>query len=227
MRWHPPETVGEAWRTILLSLAGGSVLVASVGAGAWWLDRTSSEPPAELPSVLVATETPGDPTPGPTGSEPVPTPTPSALSPRVPAPPLEVRIPALELNAAVVPVALEGSALVPPDDVTLVGWWDGGAMPGEPRGTVLLTGHTWSQGDGVFDRLGEVEVGDRVRLSTRKGAATYRVVAVTSYSTHQLAEVAPRLFAAQVPSRLVLTTCTDFCDGVYLGTTVVVATPAG
>jgi LPXTG-site transpeptidase (sortase) family protein len=135
---------------------------------------------------------------------------------------------AVGVDAEVVPVAVDSDrVLVPPADVSQVGWWEDGAEPGSRRGTVLLTGHTWSRGDGVFDDLDRLGPGDDIAVRTATGVVTYRVDVVEDYSRTQLADIAARLFSQSVRSQLVLVTCTDLDHGEYRGNTVVVAHPAG
>lgn len=139
--------------------------------------------------------------------------------------PTRLDIPAIGVSAEVVPVSLAGSTLVPPDDVSIVGWWDGGARAGESRGTVLLAGHTFSRGAGVFDDLGDLARGDVVVVATPRGDVVYRVAAVVEYTVERLAEVAPRLFSQDVSPQLVLATCSAFDGAHYDATTIVVAEP--
>jgi LPXTG-site transpeptidase (sortase) family protein len=139
--------------------------------------------------------------------------------------PLRLLVPSLDVDAEVRPIGLEGEALVPPDDVTVVGWWRDGALPGSRRGTALLAGHTWSAGDGVFDELAGLESGDRIVVTTPRGRIDYSVEVTTTYSLDDLARVSERLFSQEVAGRLVVTTCADYRDGAYQANTVVVARP--
>jgi hypothetical protein len=141
--------------------------------------------------------------------------------------PLRIVVPRLGVDAEVLPIGLEGVVLVPPDDVTVVGWWREGSLPGSRRGTVLLAGHSWRAGDGVFDDLGELARGDRIGILTPRGRIDYLVEVTTTYSHEQLARVSQRLFSQEVASQLVATTCTDYRDGAYHANIVVVARPVG
>jgi LPXTG-site transpeptidase (sortase) family protein len=149
--------------------------------------------------------------------------------PREPVPrtgrPRSLDIDALGIRAPVVPVQTSGSRLYPPDDVAKVGWWRDGAMPGAVRGSAVVTGHTVSDGDGVFDHLARLRIGDRVRLVTDAGVLRYVVHAEASYRRTALARRAPQLFSQSGPGRLVLVTCEDWNGEVYLRNRVVVATP--
>jgi len=146
----------------------------------------------------------------------------------LPAPsrPLTLVIHALGIRAPVVPLEASGGTLDPPADVSEVGWWQDGAMPGAARGSVVITGHTVSDGDGVFDYLAHVRTGDLIQLVTEKGVLQYVVRAEASYGRATLAQRAPQLFSRSSASRLVLVTCEDYNGAVYLANHVVVAAPA-
>jgi LPXTG-site transpeptidase (sortase) family protein len=206
----------------LLVLAGivGGDLVSEVRQA----DRWSA--PAELPPGVE--ELPASDTGAASSQTPVPGR--HIVRLRDPARGLPVRVVAetVGIDAAVDPVVVdEDAVLLPPGDVSRVGWWQDGAKPGSRRGTVLLTGHTYSRGDGVFDDLSRLATGDEVRVRTATGVVTYRVDAVEDYSKAQLATIAPRLFSDSVRSQLVLVTCTDLDRGEYQGNAVVVAHPSG
>lgn len=142
-----------------------------------------------------------------------------------PSRPRTLVIHALGIRAPVVPLETSGRTLYPPDDTSEVGWWRGGAMPGAARGSVVVTGHTVSDGAGVFDNLADLRVGDRVRLVTEKGVLRYVVRAEASYRRATLAHRAAQLFSRSSAGRLVLVTCEDFNGEVYLANHVVIATP--
>ena len=73
-----------------------------------------------------------------------------------------------------VPQLRISTAIVEGDDATALrrgaGHLRGTAMPGE-AGNVVLAGHR----DTVFRRLGELQRGDRLRLTTARGVFDYRV----------------------------------------------------
>lgn len=207
---RPPRLVTVAcWTTVVggvLGLALAAVMAVALGAAEV---VEVSEGSGSAPSgVSVATEPP-----------------PAAdRTWTTPGPPLAVRIPALGVRAPVVAVALEsGGVLAPPADPNLVGWWSAGALPGSRRGTAVLTGHTVHDGAGVFDDLGDLEVGDTVQVVTRARILVFDVRVVRDLSKEQLAAHAGRLFAQDRAAALVLVTCTGWDDGRYLANTVVVA----
>ncbi len=144
-----------------------------------------------------------------------------------PAAPVRLVVPRIGLKSEVVPIDMTSEGVLdPPGDVQLTGWWRGSAKPGEKTGQTLLTGHTVHTGGGVMNDLGKVEVGDAVRVRTRKGVVHYEATKVTTYSREEIAEHAEELFGQnQQHRRLVLVTCTDWKDGVYRSNLVVFADP--
>lgn len=224
-----PRSVGEARRAILLGLAVALLVLAGIVGGdlvseVRQADRWSGA--VELPRGVE--ELPASDDDASSSSTPVPGR--DVVRRRDPARGVPVRLVAetIGIDAAVDPVMVhEDAVLLPPGDVSRVGWWQDGATPGSRRGTVLLTGHTYSRGDGVFDDLGHLATGDEVLVRTATGVVTYRVDAVEDYSKPQLAAIAPRLFSDSVRSQLVLVTCTDLARGEYHGNVVVVAHPCG
>ncbi len=193
--------------TAALALIGLALAAAGLGvASPWRGDRAASTHSRGAPAV--ASSTP-------------------AAPPALPGRPERIEIPAIDVSARVLPVAAVGSVLAPPDDVRLVGWWEDGAEPGDARGAVLMTGHSYSRGDGVFDRLGELLPGRPVRVVTDHGVVRYRVASVTAHPRDRIAHLAPSLFSVTGGPRLVLTTCSGYDGERYRTTTVVIATPAG
>jgi LPXTG-site transpeptidase (sortase) family protein len=221
-----PQSVSEARKVILLGLLAALLVLAGVLTGDVVPAGRQADPQPVTVDLPQCVKEIGPPTPSP--DKPVA---------RVDAPdrgdpargvPVHVLAHAVGVDAAVVPIAVGADGvLVPPADVSRVGWWQGGAEPGSRRGTVLLTGHTYSSGDGVFDDLGDLAAGDDVQVRTARGVVTYRVDVVEDYSKAQLAGIATRLFSESVRSQLVLVTCSDLHRGEYLGNTVVVAHPSG
>ncbi|HYN96346.1 MAG TPA: class F sortase, partial [Pilimelia sp.] len=121
-------------------------------------------------------------------------------------------------------VGRRGELLVPADPRRL-GWWVGGAAPGDPGGTVLVAGHvdTAERGRGVLFGLERLAMGARVEVDTATGRLAYRVIARRSYRKTGL----PRqLFDARQPHRLALVTCGGrFRDGAYDRNVIVYAEP--
>lgn len=138
-----------------------------------------------------------------------------------------VSIPSLNVHADVVPLAMEDGTLTPPADASLMGWWKGGAKPGEDDGSVLIVGHTLHNGGGVLDRLGEVNEGDEIVVRTKGEEFRYTVRSVRDLSKEQVAKRSKRLFDPDGEPKLVVVTCDDWDGTSFRGNTVVVAVPEG
>jgi hypothetical protein len=89
----------------------------------------------------------------------------------------------------------------------VVGFWSGGARPGDALGTAVLVGHVSDDRDrpGVLGRVRGVRRGALVVVQDASGRRhRYRVTAVRSYAKAAL----PRsVFSQHGPHRLVLLTC--------------------
>ena len=121
-------------------------------------------------------------------------------------------VPAIGVDAGIIPVGVTGRGeLAIGRSVRDVYRWRDGVVPGQ-QGSAVLAGHTWSKGRGVFDRLGRLDVGDRVRVGRNRFEVT-RVRRVTRMSRSEVAA----LFSDRGPARLVLITCggRDNTTGVY------------
>ncbi len=142
----------------------------------------------------------------------------STLSAR-PAPAIPTRLRLADIDAPVVPLTLTGTALVPPQDPLVLGWW--GRKAGAAHGVTLLVGHTVHTGGGKLDNLEDVPVGSIARAS----GVRYQVTSVQVISKAALAERSSRLFAQSGPHRLVIVTCEDYdpATGDYASNVVVTA----
>ena len=109
-----------------------------------------------------------------------------------------------DVDAQVVPVAMEGSALTPPDDPQVLGWW--GRPAGASRGATLLVGHTVHTGGGALDDLENVPVGTRASVS----GVGYVVTQVLVLSKADVSRRAELLFDQSGTHRLVVVTCEDY-----------------
>jgi LPXTG-site transpeptidase (sortase) family protein len=139
--------------------------------------------------------------------------------------PLRLLVPRLHVDAPVVPIGAPGRILVPPGNPQMLGWWDGGAVPGAAHGGALITGHTVHTGGGAFDDLETLRRGDTVRVRTGKGPIRYEVTGVTVYRKASLASDAAKVFRQGGPGRLVLITCEEWNGTTYLSNAVVFADP--
>jgi hypothetical protein len=143
------------------------------------------------------------------------TPTPAPVAPTTPE-----RLRLHGITAPVVPLTLDGGALVPPADPTVLGWW--GKDAGARHGVTLLTGHTVHDGGGDLDDLEDVPVGATATVS----GIDYEVASVKVISKDALARQAPRLFGQSGPHRLVIVTCEGYdpATGRYDSNVVLTAT---
>ena len=132
----------------------------------------------------------------------------------------------LGIDAPVVPIETDGTALDPPDDPRILGWWSAGAPAGAARGSALVTGHTVNAGGGAMDDLERVLPGAEVGVLTTGGSLRYVVTSVRVLDKGTLARRAPELFSQEVAGRLVLVTCEDWDGTGYRSNVVVTAVPA-
>ena len=144
-------------------------------------------------------------------------------------PPRRLVVPSLGIRAPLDPIEVTpDGVLTPPDDGDVVGWWQRSAHPGARQGQTVLTGHTFSSGPAVMNRLGTVDRGSVVRVHDDGVVVTYRVRRVAKYSVAEVAERAYELFAQdRGDGRLVMVTCTDYVDGDYQSNVIVFAEPVG
>jgi LPXTG-site transpeptidase (sortase) family protein len=133
-------------------------------------------------------------------------------------------VPSIDLLAPIVNIELDQDAVLsPPADPDIVGWWQRSAEPGAHRGQTVMTGHTVHSGGGVMNKLGDLVKGDVVRVRDEGRVIEYRVTDVATLSRAEVAENAQMLFGQdREKGRLVLVTCTDWVDGVYLSNIIVV-----
>lgn len=128
------------------------------------------------------------------------------------------------------PAGVDGAGvLAVPSDPSRVGWWTGGAMSGEPFGSVVVAGHVDSatEGLGVMVEMVDVGIGEYVVARDGVREQKYRVVSRTEVPRARLAADAEP-FQQDVAHRLVLITCGGDYDEVtrsYTHNVVVVATP--
>jgi len=142
--------------------------------------------------------------------------------------PARLRIPSLQVDAPVGPVGtLPDRSVEVPDRWEEVGWFDGGARPGEDGPAVLL-GHVDSKaGPAVFVRLPQVEVGAVVEVVDAEGGVTrFAVDRVEQHPKTRFPTEAVYLPALRPELRLV--TCGgafDRATGHYVDNIVVYASP--
>jgi hypothetical protein len=155
---------------------------------------------------------------------PLPSPHP-AVAERVPGDPRRLMIFGLGVDVPVVPVRAPGGRLLPPADARSLGWWAGGARPGDRRGGTLIAGRAPAAGDGAFDDLGRLRPGDAVLVRTDRGVVRYAVARVRSYPRGAPAGRTPGALVRAADGDLVLVTCGDWNGRRYRSELVVTATP--
>jgi LPXTG-site transpeptidase (sortase) family protein len=218
---HKQAGSSRAWLLPALLSVGALVLAA----GLWWQGSGGAVPqvaPApSTPPVTATVEVPAEP-----GRSVAPQPKRSSATELPGAgPPRTVLVESLGINAPVVPIALEGTSLDPPDDPQVLGWWSGGASAGAAAGTALVTGHTVNAGGGAMDNLERIRPGAEIRVLTARGSLRYVAESVQVLDKDAIARQAQQLFSQQVPGRLVLVTCEDWDGTAYRSNVVVTARP--
>ena len=133
-----------------------------------------------------------------------------------------------------VPVGLDDSGgVVVPDDVNVLGWYEGSSPLGSVQGATVIVGHRDSrvQGYGAFNEIENLNIGSRVIVSGKDGSLhTYRVSQVRFILKTAFPEYAREVFTREGPPHLTLITCGGDFDseaGNYLSNVVVMAVPAG
>lgn len=172
--------------------AGSGAALSPDGSSTAPSPATSTSPPVSLPLAEVA----GTPTSQSTVS-----------------PPTTVTMPS-GVRADVLPAGVDAEGVLDvPEDPQRIGWWTGGAMPGEPFGSMVLAGHVDSRelGLGVLAELRDVEVGDVIVVAGDAGQYRYEVESAVSIPKARLAE-GTEAFRHDVDHRLVLITCVGEFD---------------
>ncbi|HEY1041179.1 MAG TPA: class F sortase [Candidatus Paceibacterota bacterium] len=125
-----------------------------------------------------------------------------------PSAPVQLSIDKIGIYTTIESVGISiGGSMAVPENVNNVGWYNKGAVPGEP-GTAVLAGHVNSRGggDAVFTRLHELEIGDKIRVTNDQGRVETFVVRNTlRYSV--LADTSDIFTSTDGLSHLNLITC--------------------
>lgn len=90
---------------------------------------------------------------------------------------------ALQMSIGTAPVEMVGltaeGALIPPEDVSRLGWYASSAIPGDPnsKGSTVITGHVnhQTQGQGFAYNFTQLSAGDEVSVLIDGTTHTYRV----------------------------------------------------
>lgn len=147
-------------------------------------------------------------------------------------PRLNVDAPVHEVGMSTDPSDPKYRILSPPSDPDTIGWWKDGPLPGSPKGTSLLIGHTKKRagvagvGDGALGYISRLGVGDSIDVEVAGRTIAYRVERVVPDQPFSaVANEAGSIDDRDYPGgRLVLVTC--WSDGSkFTGNTLVYATP--
>lgn len=142
--------------------------------------------------------------------------------------PTSIELPGAQ-RAPVDPASTQSDGvLAVPENVSRVGWWDGGSEAGDPFGALVIAGHVDSktEGLGFFAKLRQMRVGETVTVSNGSYRTSYRVTNVRAVQKNALVT---GTFDQTGPHRLVLITCTGayvHSKGGYQQNLVLTATPA-
>ncbi|SCG71186.1 class F sortase [Micromonospora humi] len=145
-----------------------------------------------------------------------PAPASTAAPARTPASlPVRLSVPTIKVAAPVTPVgqARDGSVDVPPlTETDQTGWYNRGAVPGEP-GRAIIVGHVDTKsGPAVFYRLRELKPGARIQVTRAdRSVVTFKVDSVEYFDKAKLP--AARVYGDSGPAELRLITC----GGTWLG----------
>ncbi|MET8834832.1 class F sortase [Micromonospora sp. NPDC004540] len=123
--------------------------------------------------------------------------------------PVRLAVPAIKVTAPVTPVgqARDGSIDVPPlTQHHQTGWYNRGAVPGEP-GRAIIVGHVDTKsGPAVFYRLHDLKPGDRIEVTRKdRSVVAFKVDTVEYFDKANLP--ADRVYGDSGPAELRLITC--------------------
>jgi hypothetical protein len=117
-----------------------------------------------------------------------------------------LRLSRLDLDAPITHVGVMDNVMQIPRDPQLLGWWTGGAAPGDAQGTTVIVGHINFAGvDGALAVLPQARPGDTVVLSEAHHDLRYRVFAIRSYP--KSVGLPTDVFTRAGSPRLALITC--------------------
>jgi len=141
--------------------------------------------------------------------------------------PVSLVIPAIGVSTALIHLGLTSSgALQVPSSTSVAGWYTGSPRPGA-TGSSVIAGHIDSyRGPGIFFRLSDLRIGDRVYVKRADGTlAVFKVTAVKMYPKDKFPTAA--VYGPAPDPELRLITCGGVFDHSlksYLSNTVVYAT---
>jgi Sortase domain len=217
--------VRRAPRSALLALLGAGLVLVVGGALLTTRPPRADAPDIGRPVDAAASSATASPQAGPATAATPPTAT--AAVPEQVAAPVELTVPgggdAVPLTAIGV---LSSGDLALPDRPSVLGWYAGGAVPGDPAGTAVVAGHVDSAqyGIGPLHRLAVLALGDR--LTVTDAAGDLHVYAVISRTTYRKRDLPRDVFRTDGPPQLALVTCGGAFDrstGSYEDNVVVLA----
>lgn len=187
----------------VVALCAVAVTIALRGQGA---DGTAADPPAAAAPTVTR-----EPSTQPRSALPLATTVPGAQVDG--AAPLRVRMDSVGLDAEVLPTTSVGGGFDPPT-LTQAYWIEAFGAPGTASdNTVYLLGHSWDNGDAVFNALfdrtsqtSRVQPGDTIVVTTNAGEMTYGVERAERIPREEVAQESNEVWDV-VPGRLLLVTC--------------------
>jgi len=126
--------------------------------------------------------------------------------------PSRLVIPALNVDANILYLGLtKDGTMDTPDNITDVGWYKYGVLPGN-TGSAVVAGHVDGVGGrpGVFSKLDTLRAGDRVSVTDTLGRVSSFVV--RQAKTYNQDDVPAEVFASGSGARLNLITCAGTWD---------------
>ncbi|WP_052457134.1 class F sortase [Streptomyces sp. AcH 505] len=168
---------------------------------------------ATAPDIQSAGTRPGDPGPNVAHPQGAVVAQPSIATPESGARPTTVSIPALQVRSSLETLGLaSGGTLNSPTDPQQAGWFEGGALPGQP-GPAVLVGHVDSlDGPAVFADLSLLRQGDTITVSLSDGSyVRFQVTSVRRYAKD--AFPTEDVYGARPDPQLRLITCGGTFDG--------------
>ncbi len=127
--------------------------------------------------------------------------------------PTRLVIPAINLDTTFVPPLglLPDQTIAVPDSYTQVGWYSGGATPGEIGPAVILGHVDTKEGPAVFYSLGQLTEGDEIQVTREDGTtAIFEVTKLQRYPQNNFPTLA--VYGPTDDATLRLVTCTGTFD---------------
>ena len=128
------------------------------------------------------------------------------IIPADPSHPARIIIGSLGINAPVQGLGTTPEGLMAvPKSYGIVGWYNKGAVPGQP-GPAVLAGHYTGGNKGVFDKLKDAQDGQLITVANGRGQTfTYKITGKTEYDKNKVPMA--ELFKNSADSRLEIITC--------------------